>query len=81
MGEWSEYFEDFPEENPSNWVSGKFNPRGAAQQRENEQQSEKVAVESRLLQRKMFEMAAEAKRAATERSKQSDAANGSNQDP
>ena len=20
MGEWSEYFEDFPEENPSNWI-------------------------------------------------------------
>jgi len=21
MGEWSEYFEDFPEENPANWVN------------------------------------------------------------
>lgn len=27
MGEWSDYFEDFPEENPANWVNGKFNPR------------------------------------------------------
>lgn len=27
MGEWSEYFEDFPEENPANWVKGEFNPR------------------------------------------------------
>ena len=26
MGEWSEYFEDFPEENPANWVNGSFNP-------------------------------------------------------
>ena len=26
MGEWSEYFEDFPEENPANWVNGQFNP-------------------------------------------------------
>lgn len=27
MGEWSEYFEDFPEENPANWVDGQFNPK------------------------------------------------------
>ncbi|MFI3135253.1 MAG: hypothetical protein QX197_00595 [Methylococcaceae bacterium] len=26
MGEWSEYFEDFPEENPSNWINGRFDP-------------------------------------------------------
>lgn len=26
MGEWSDYFEDFPEENPANWVNGQFNP-------------------------------------------------------
>lgn len=26
MGEWSEYFEDFPEENLANWVNGQFNP-------------------------------------------------------
>jgi hypothetical protein len=24
MGEWSDYFEDFPEENPANWVNGRF---------------------------------------------------------
>ena len=24
MGEWSEYFEDFPEENPANWVNGTY---------------------------------------------------------
>ena len=24
MGEWSEYFEDFPEENPANWISGEL---------------------------------------------------------
>ena len=34
MGEWSEYFEDFPEENPANYdFNGKFDPAGAAQQR------------------------------------------------
>ena len=31
MGEWSEYFEDFPEENPANWVNGKFDPQQAQQ--------------------------------------------------
>lgn len=24
MGEWSDYFEDFPEENPGNWVNGRY---------------------------------------------------------
>lgn len=33
MGEWSEYFEDFPEENPANYVDGRFDPQGAAAQR------------------------------------------------
>ena len=36
MGEWSEYFEDFPEENPANWVNGQFNPRAAADLRAQE---------------------------------------------
>ena len=30
MGEWSEYFEDFPEENPANYVDGRFDPERAA---------------------------------------------------
>lgn len=29
MGEWSEFFEDFPEENPGNYVNGNFDPKGA----------------------------------------------------
>ena len=29
MGEWSEYFEDFPEENPANW----HNPEDDAEKR------------------------------------------------
>lgn len=33
MGEWSDYFEDFPEENPANYVNGRFDPRGAEQVR------------------------------------------------
>lgn len=36
MGEWSEYFEDFPEENPANWVNGEFNPRLAQEIRNQE---------------------------------------------
>jgi len=26
MGEWSDYFEDFPEENSANYVNGVFDP-------------------------------------------------------
>jgi hypothetical protein len=37
MGEWSDYFEDFPEENQANYVAGRFDPAGAAAQREAEQ--------------------------------------------
>lgn len=33
MGEWSVYFEDFPEENPGNYVNGRFDPQGAKQLR------------------------------------------------
>ena len=29
MGEWSEYFEDFPEEDLANYVDGRFDPKGA----------------------------------------------------
>lgn len=39
MGEWSEYFEDFPEENQANYVAGKFDPAGANAQREAQQKA------------------------------------------
>ncbi len=30
MGEWSDFFEDFPEENPANWINGVYaGPNGA----------------------------------------------------
>ena len=67
MGEWSEYFEDFPEENPANWVNGRFDPAAAARQREIEESKRKVAEESNLLQQKMEQMAADAKRDAAQR--------------
>jgi hypothetical protein len=34
MGEWSDYFEDFPEENPANYIGGTFDPAGAEAQHE-----------------------------------------------
>ena len=46
MGEWSEYFEDFPEENPANWIGGRFDPRAAADARE--QQDKVRAAQARL---------------------------------
>ena len=46
MGEWSEYFEDFPDENPANYVGDRFDPQGAARLRE---QSGKVAADQQRL--------------------------------
>jgi len=40
MGEWSDYFEDFPEENSANYVESTFDPEGAERLR---QQGAKVA--------------------------------------
>lgn len=39
MGEWSDYFEDFPEENEANYVAGRFDPASAKAQREAEQKA------------------------------------------
>lgn len=71
MGEWSEYFEDVPAENPANWIKGRFDPAAAADARKREQalrdQAEQATKDSRTLQRKMFEIAENAKRVAAER--------------
>jgi hypothetical protein len=42
MGDWSDYFEDFPEENSANYVNGRFDPQGANAHRA---QNAKVARE------------------------------------
>lgn len=42
MGEWSEYFEDFPEENPANWIDGRFDPEGAKRHYQQESAFEKA---------------------------------------
>ncbi|MFZ1828593.1 MAG: hypothetical protein WAW42_07465 [Candidatus Competibacteraceae bacterium] len=33
MGEWSDYFENFPEEDPANYVGNRFDPEGARARR------------------------------------------------
>ena len=67
MGEWSDYFEDFPEENPANWVGGRFDPAAAARQCEIESANRRVAKDSAALQKEMFKMAEDAKKKAKER--------------
>jgi hypothetical protein len=39
MGEWSDYFEDFPEENQANYVGEKFDPAGAQAQEDARQKA------------------------------------------
>jgi uncharacterized protein YbbK (DUF523 family) len=45
MGEWSDYFEDFPEENPANWVNGRFDPVLRTQLNRQEVEQEKANAE------------------------------------
>lgn len=56
MGEWSDYFEDFPEENPANYVGNRFDPKGAealrAQAAKAVQEQAKLDAEiSRIIQK------------------------------
>lgn len=39
MSEWSEYFEDFPEENQANYIGNRFDPEGAKAQHHAQQKS------------------------------------------
>lgn len=50
MGEWSDYFEDYPEENPANYVAGRFDPRGAEASRAQEAKraSEQAALNAEI---------------------------------
>ena len=67
MGEWSDYFEDFPEENPANYVGNRFDPQGAAALRA---QEAKVARESAELRATVKRMAEEGRLRALEKQKQ-----------
>lgn len=50
MGEWSDYFEDYPEEDQANYVAGKFDPVGASAHRELRQ---KAALQLRRAQQQL----------------------------
>lgn len=54
MGDWSEYFEDFPEENPTNWINGRFDPQGAKLQRQREAQFAHAEKEANAELRQMI---------------------------
>ena len=62
LGDWSDYFEDFPEENPANW-----NKPGVMQELQQRLQP-RGGETSGEMQRRMFQMRSEAmKRAAAEK--------------
>lgn len=45
MSEWSNYFKDFPKENPANYVDGAYNPKLAAAIRKREERQRAADVE------------------------------------
>ena len=50
MGEWSEYFEDYPEENPGNYdESGQFDPNGTLRKERKVQQLAQKRLDEVLL--------------------------------
>jgi hypothetical protein len=48
MGDWSDYFEDFPEENPANQINGTYYPPNSREREEKELQEELRKVNQRL---------------------------------
>jgi hypothetical protein len=69
MGDWSEYFEDYPEENPANWVGGRYDPDAAAGLRKSDAIKRQMALDSQVLQQRMFAMAEAARVSAAMRAK------------
>lgn len=55
MGEWSEYFEDFPEENPANYIDGHFDPASAAQRNKSLLDSKHASAQLRATIKQMQE--------------------------
>ena len=68
MGEWSDYFEDYPEENPANYVGDYFDPRAAAAAR---RQKDKLANEQAALDEEIRLIIERAKHSKIEREKKS----------
>jgi hypothetical protein len=54
MGEWFEYFEDFPEENPANWIDGRFDPEGAKRRYQQESAFEKAEQKANAVLRQLI---------------------------
>jgi len=65
MGDWSDYFEDFPEENPANWVNGQFDPGLAARLREQSSHNNEAQAKANA---ELNEMIAKAKQETKARS-------------
>ncbi len=61
MGEWSEHFEDFPEEDPANQHNGIYDPEGAKRARLEAKKREQVIEDSKALQQELQRIAAAAK--------------------
>ena len=55
MGEWFDYFQDFPEENPANWINGRFDPQAAALHHQRQVAFEKAEREANAELRGMIE--------------------------
>ena len=62
MGEWSDYFEQFPEENPANYVGERFAPEGT---RARAKQSAQVAHDQARLNAEIREIVAKHKKLPT----------------
>ena len=55
MGEWSDYFEYFPEENPANWINGRYDPKGAAEARRRKEKLDREQAELNAEIRRIIE--------------------------
>jgi hypothetical protein len=60
---------DFPEQNSANLVNGQYKPAKAARHKNSKQQDTQVTKKSKGLKKKMFKIAAEAKKSADNSSK------------
>jgi N-acetylglucosamine kinase-like BadF-type ATPase len=67
MGEMYEYFQDFPEEDPANYVGGVFDPAGARRERE---RKKKLVQEQKALDDEIQGIIEKAKQSLAEQSKE-----------
>lgn len=55
MGEWSDYFEDYPEEDMANYVNGVFNPE-LARQRNSSSLMPHISEHEKKLRREQYKI-------------------------